>query len=276
MTNPLIQAYRKPALYVSLPSGGKFYDPKPKLSVDGELAIYAMTARDELISKTPDALFNGEATFAIISSCCPDIPNARQMPVNDLLVVLLAIRQATYGKELNVDIKCPECSEINMLAVDANRVLATSKPLTSDGKVKIGDNFTVILKPYNLEDRTLLQIQQIKQRKMVESLTNPDLPEERRNELFGTTFVELADLTVDLITNCILAVRMEGSEEVSDNETIKEWLKSITKPDYDKIKAKVEELSKHSLDTSFNATCQSCNHSWKTNVDLDMANFFAG
>ena len=49
MTNPLIQAYRKPALYVSLPSGGKFYDPKPKLSVDGELAIYAMTARDELI-----------------------------------------------------------------------------------------------------------------------------------------------------------------------------------------------------------------------------------
>ena len=29
MTNPLIQAYRKPALYVSLPSGGKYYKEKP-------------------------------------------------------------------------------------------------------------------------------------------------------------------------------------------------------------------------------------------------------
>ena len=96
--NPLIAAYKKPALYVALPSKGKWYDPKPKLSVDGELAVYAMSARDELITKTPDALFNGEATVAILESCCPDIDNPRQMPVNDLLVVLLAIRQASYGK----------------------------------------------------------------------------------------------------------------------------------------------------------------------------------
>jgi len=53
--NPLIAAYKKPALYVALPSKGKWYDPKPKLSVDGELAVYAMSARDELITKTPDA-----------------------------------------------------------------------------------------------------------------------------------------------------------------------------------------------------------------------------
>ena len=66
MTNPLIQAYRKPALYIPLPSGGEFYQTKPKLSIDGELAVYAMTARDELITKTPDALFNGEATISLI------------------------------------------------------------------------------------------------------------------------------------------------------------------------------------------------------------------
>ena len=64
MTNPLLKAYRSSSLYISLPSGGKFYKEKPKLSADGELAVYAMTARDELITKTPDALFNGEATHA--------------------------------------------------------------------------------------------------------------------------------------------------------------------------------------------------------------------
>ena len=30
MTNPLIQAYRKPALYIPLPSKGEFYKTKPK------------------------------------------------------------------------------------------------------------------------------------------------------------------------------------------------------------------------------------------------------
>ena len=70
MTNPLIQAYRKPNMYVTLPSGGRFYKDKPKLSADNELAVYAMTARDELITKTPDALFNGEATVSLIKSCC--------------------------------------------------------------------------------------------------------------------------------------------------------------------------------------------------------------
>ena len=125
MTNPLIQAYRKPALYVSLPSGGKYYNEKPKLSVDGELAIYSMTARDELISKTPDALFNGEATFSLIASCAPDIGDPHEMPVNDLMVVLIAIRLASYGDDISVDIKCPECDFLNQLAVSTNALLAT-------------------------------------------------------------------------------------------------------------------------------------------------------
>ena len=105
MSNPLINAYRKPTLYINLPSGGKYYNPAPKLSVDKELAVYAMTARDELITKTPDALFNGEASVSLIESCCPDIPNPRQIPVNDLMVIMLAIRQASYGTEIEVEVE---------------------------------------------------------------------------------------------------------------------------------------------------------------------------
>ena len=105
MTNPLINAYRKPALYIPLPSTGRFYKTKPKLSVDNELAVYAMTARDELITKTPDALFNGEATISLLKSCCPDITEPESMPVGDLLVILIGIRQASYGKNIEMDVK---------------------------------------------------------------------------------------------------------------------------------------------------------------------------
>lgn len=276
MTNPLIQAYRKPALYVALPSGGKYYNEKPKMSVDGELAIYSMTARDELISKTPDALFNGEATFSLISSCAPDIGDPREMPVNDLMVVLIAIRLASYGDSIGVDIRCPECDHLNQLAVSTNALLSTVSENTSVDDVTLKNDFKISCKPYTLADRTLLQIQRIKQTKLIDSLSDATLTEEERQVRFGETFIEIADITVSLIANAITQVKPPEGEIVQEAELILEWLKSITKADYDQIRTIVEDLSDNNIDTNFDATCQSCEHNWKTTIDLDIANFFAG
>lgn len=275
MTNPLIQAYRKPNMYVTLPSGGRFYKDKPKLSADNELAVYAMTARDELITKTPDALFNGEATVSLIKSCCPDIADPNNMPVSDLLVILVGIRQASFGKDIDVDVKCPKCEHTNQLTLDASAMLSNTKSTTADQECMIQDDIKVTCNPYTLHDRTTLQVQQIKQQKMIASLADAKLDDQARQELFGKTFVEIAELTVALITNSISSVNANG-EVISDKEMIKEWLQSITKSDYDKIKNKIEELSQSGLETAFNAECQSCQHKWKTGVDLDIANFFVG
>lgn len=275
MTNPLIQAYRKPNMYVTLPSGGRFYKDKPKLSADNELAVYAMTARDELITKTPDALFNGEATVSLIKSCCPDIADPNNMPVSDLLVILVGIRQASFGKDIDVDVKCPKCEHPNQLTLDASAMLSNTKSTTADQECMIQDDIKVTCNPYTLHDRTTLQVQQIKQQKMIASLADAKLDDQARQELFGKTFVEIAELTVALITNSISSVNANG-EVISDKEMIKEWLQSITKGDYDKIKNKVEELSQSGLETAFNAECQSCQHKWKTGIDLDIANFFVG
>jgi len=68
--NPLKAYFRRPAIYLKLPSEGKYY---PQGSVDipvnGEVAVYPMTAVDEITTKTPDALFNGSAVVEIIKSC---------------------------------------------------------------------------------------------------------------------------------------------------------------------------------------------------------------
>lgn len=276
MTNPLIQAYRKPALYIPLPSKGEFYKTKPKLSIDGELAVYAMTARDELITKTPDALFNGEATLSLIKSCCPDIENPETMPVSDLLVILVGIRQASYGKEIDVDVKCPKCDFENQLQLDASIMLSQARSEPIERSVTLPSEFKVVCNPYTLEDRTMLQIQQIKQNKMIQGLASEKLDDATRQNLFGKTFVEIAELTVNLITNSIVSVQGKDTDLIEDKEMIREWLQNITKADYEMIRTKVEELSESGLETKFNANCQSCGHDWKTGVDLDIANFFGG
>ena len=276
MNNPLIAAYRKPAVYISLPSQGKYYKNKPKLSVDNELAIFPMTARDELVTKTPDALFNGEATVSMINSCCPDIQDPNEMPVNDLMAVLIGIRIASYGSDIDIDAQCPNCEHMNQLSVNSNAILATLKPNETPEVTELANGFRVKCKPYTLRDRTTLQVQQIKQRKLIESLSDARLSDEEREAKFGKTFVELADITVGLIANCIDSVMIPGNETIDDVAQILEWLKSITKKDYDSIKSTVEGLSNSGVNSNFNAKCQSCGHDWKTAVDLDMANFFVG
>jgi hypothetical protein len=273
--NPLLNAYKIPSMYISLPSGGQYYTEKPKLSADGELAVYAMTARDEILSKTPDALFNGEATVALLASCCPDITDPKSTPVNDLMVLLLAIRKASYGDGIDIDMKCPSCDELNMLEMDINRILGSVTVNHISNTLTLQDKFDVKLKPYNINDRTIIQIQQIQQERMIQELSDADLTDSERNEKFGKTFVDISTLTIDLMVNCITSVTYDGNE-ITDVETIREWLHNISSEDYKEMKAHIEKISESGIDTKFKAVCQSCEHEWESEVDIDIANFFAG
>ena len=233
-----------------------------------------MTARDEIISKTPDALFNGEATIALLSSCCPDISDPQSTPVNDLMVLLLAIRKASYGDGIDIDITCPACGELNMLEMDINKILGSVKAIDVTNNLILQNKFNVKLKPYNVNDRTLIQIQQIQQERMIQELSNTDLSDVERNEKFGKTFVEISTLTIDLMLSCIVSVTYDENE-ITDIETIREWLHNISKNDYNDMKAHIEKISDNGIDTKFKASCQSCAHEWESEVDLDMSNFFA-
>lgn len=276
MSNPLISAYRKPKLYISLPSQGRFYTEKPKLSVDGELAVYPMTARDELMTKNPDALFNGESTFALLKSCCPDIPDPSDVPVCDLSVLIIAIRQASYGDAVDFDIKCPECNDLNMLTLSVPNMLASVRPIPENNECVLENDFKVKLRPYNVSDRTALNIQQIKQQKMIEGLIEAGIDDEEREKRFGEMFVSIADLTVKLVKNSIIYVETPDGERVEDDEIILEWLQSITKRDYDAIKEIIDALSDSGINKEVKAKCQNCSHEWTTPIELDAANFFEG
>ena len=70
--NPLRQYFRRPAVFLNLPTGGESYtEDVIEFPDNKELPVYPMTAIDEITTKTPDALFNGSAMVEIIKSCIP-------------------------------------------------------------------------------------------------------------------------------------------------------------------------------------------------------------
>ena len=123
--NPLAGYFRQPKHYLSLPSGGRWYPPGSlEWSATGELAVYPMTASDEIALKTPDALFSGQSTIDVIQSCVPAIKDAWQIPSVDLDAVLIAIRIATYGANMEISPTCPKCQSISTYQTDLKQALA--------------------------------------------------------------------------------------------------------------------------------------------------------
>ena len=110
--NPLMKHFRQPKLYIDLPSKGLFYPQGTlELTEDGKVAVYAMTAKDEIMIKTPDALLNGQSTVSVIENCVPGIKNGWVVPNIDLDALLTAIRIATYGEMLSMEFTIPGTTE---------------------------------------------------------------------------------------------------------------------------------------------------------------------
>jgi hypothetical protein len=113
-SNPLTGWFRQPKIFIRLPSKGKWY-PQGALdrSSTEEYPVYAMTAKDELMFKTPDALLSGQSTVEVIKSCIPAIQDPWSMPSLDVDAALIAIRIATYGENMEVETNCPHCNAEN-------------------------------------------------------------------------------------------------------------------------------------------------------------------
>ena len=130
MNNPLQSYFRQPAIYVTLPSKGRWYPPGTvTMNEQHEVGIMPMTAKDELTIKTPDALMNGQATVDVIKSCVPDIKDPWLMPSVDTDSVLLGIRLATYGDQMEITSSVPNTSETQTVNVNLTAVLDQIGPV---------------------------------------------------------------------------------------------------------------------------------------------------
>ena len=128
MTNPLQNYFRKPEIYMKLPSQGRWYPPGVlELNEAGEVGIMAMTARDEMIVRTPDALLNGQATVDVIKSCVPAISDPWCIPQMDIDTILLGIRIATYGSGMDFTTAPPGIALTQEVKVDLNKLVSMIK-----------------------------------------------------------------------------------------------------------------------------------------------------
>lgn len=274
--NPLMRHFRQPAAYITLTSKGQFWaEDSVEIPVTGELPVYPMTAKDEIILRTPDALMNGESVVKVIESCVPNIKNAWNMPSVDVDSTLIAIRIASYGREMSVSSKCPHCGEENDYDLDLFKILSGVKMPDYNTPVITSDGLSVKLRPLSYIQITKSSNVAFEEEKLIQSLNNEELTDEQRKETFFKHMSRMVDVNFDNLTNCTLSITTPDGIEVTDSKFIKEFYQnskgSTNREIEDKIKEFANEVSIKAEDT----LCTSCNEQFKLNVEFDYSRFFA-
>jgi len=270
--NPLSKLYRTKSIFISLPSNGRFYPKGISLSIDGELGVMPMTARDEIAIKAPDALFNGDALINLIKSCAPDIVNPEEMPACDVDPVVLAIRAASK-KTIESEITCPSCKEENTYEINLLGIISTSQPIDTETHITIGEA-KIHVRPYSLRSQLKANMQKFHHSRMEMVLEhNGEITDEKKIEIFNSAFAEATKLTVELIVDNIDAVELP-EVTVTDKSHIRGWVENIDKDTYKLVVDKIKSISDNKMTNTMKVACPNCNHQYDTLIELNPVNFF--
>jgi hypothetical protein len=272
--NPLSQWYRQPKIWIQFPSKGEFYPPGALDKSDNDqYPVYAMTAKDEMLFKTPDALLTGQSTVEVIKSCIPAILDPWKMPSLDVDVALIAIRVATYGDNMEISSNCPSCQAENNYEVNLSNWLGNIGTFDYDPVIDVNP-LTVHIRPYTYQELTKTSLKTMEQQRIFQIINDDTISDESKLEKFGVSFVKLTELTVDVIASCISKIETPDGE-TSDPEQIKEFINNTSKDIFDKISERINGIKKEIEFKPLDAKCTSCDEEFSMPITIDQSNFFA-
>ena len=272
-SNPLQKFFRQPAIYIRLPSRGQGWPAGSiNMPANGEIPVYPMTAMDEITYRTPDALFNGEAVVSVVQSCVPNILDAWAIPATDLDSILVAIRIASYGHEMDIGTKCPSCAEESDFGLDLRTVIDNLRSADYSQSLQQGD-LIFHFRPLNYKEMTANSQHQFEQQKTLQLLNQTEIAEETKVEQLNAMMRQLVEVTIRAIAESITEIRAQGTI-VSDVNHIEEFLKNCDRQVFNAVRDYVLKLREQSELKPLKITCPDCQHQYEQTFTLDMSRFF--
>lgn len=272
--NPLAKHFRQPAIYLKLPSNGEYWpEGSINLPVNGEVAIYPMTTRDEITLRTPDALMNGTGVVSVIQSCCPEITDAWRMPSIDVDAVIIAIRIASYGHEMAFTSQCPKCQEINDYGLDLRSVLDNLRMPDYKTAVEV-DGLKIKAKPqpyFNLNETNLSQFEQ---QKLIEAIENTELAPEIRSVEINKHMNRIVDIGAQTMATSTEYIELEDGTRVTDKEHLKEFYLNSSSAVTKVIQDKISRITEEGAIKPMHVNCVNCAEPFDIQVTFDYASFF--
>jgi hypothetical protein len=271
--NPLKQYFRQPSVYLRLPSEGRFW-PSGSVNMppNKELPVLPMTAIDEITYRTPDALFNGSAVVNVIQSCIPNIKDAWAAPGTDLNSMLVAIRIASYGHDMEINSQCPACKNQDDYTIDLRIVLDGLQMPDYVTPLQDGD-LEIAFQPMNYRDQNDVNVKQFEEQRVLQAVPESDLPDEQKLEMLNQALKKITELTVSALKWNIASIRTP-QVLVTEPAHIEEFLRNADRKLFVKIRDLIIEKRIASEFKPVQIACAACGHEYSQTVTLDQTSFF--
>lgn len=240
--NPLVKHLRQPKIYIKLPSEGHYWPSNAlEKTQNGEYPVYAMTAKDEITFKTPDALLNGQATVDVIQSCIPNIKDAWQTPSIDLDAILVAIRMASFGEKIDMSAQVPGTDITKDYQLDLQTIFDNLIQAEYVDTFQI-DGFKVQIKPATYQMATQQAIKAFEEQRIFTTVNDDQLDEGVKLQRFQQSFAKLTDININAVVANVVAIQPDGEDEaVTNPKFIREFLENAEAKTYNQIADFIKE-----------------------------------
>jgi len=277
--NPLSKYFRQPKVYISLPSQGKYYPPGSlEVNENNEYPVFAMTGKDEMTIKTPDALLNGQATVDVIQSCVPAIKNGWLIPSLDVDAILIAIRIATYGEKMDITTKTPVTGEEKDFEVDL-KVMLDQVSQNEFNDVLTYQDLTIRMRPLSYKEFTEVNLKTFEEQRIFATIEDSGLDDGEKLARFSQSFAKLTDLTFGSVERAISSI-VVGDQEVTDRQHIAEFVSNADKSLFETIQEHLTneknkfELKPLVIDATEEELAQGVSATYEVPITFDSSNFF--
>jgi len=272
--NPLRQFFRRPAVHITLPSGGESYLPEDiEWPENKELPVYPMTAIDEITTKTPDALFNGTAMVEIIKSCVPSIKNPWALLSTDLDTVLISIKAAGGQETIDVESECEnqECKALGTYGINLQILLRSLQAGDYETPLKMNE-LEIYFAPLKYKQMNEAGLKQFEIQAKYKNLSSIE-DQQERTLVSAEALKDITILTMEILSQTIVKITTpEG--EVTDTDHIHDFLKNADTKTYETVRDHNTHLREKSTIKPLDIKCEECGHEYKQPFTLNASDFF--
>lgn len=273
-TNPLTKYFRQPSIYLRLPSDGEYW-PSGSINMpdNKEIPVYPMTAADEIMLKTPDALINGQGVVNVIKSCCPNIVDPWQAPSIDIDSILIGIRIATYGDQMEFGAACPHCQSSHEYSLPLVEILGGVIKPDYESPIRV-DGLSIVLKPQPYSSANRVNMVNFEEQRILQTLASTDIDDATRKNQFDEHLKRLVELNLDIIADSTASITTPEGVVVTDRGMIIEFYQNCGSQVIKAIEKKIAKINDAAKLKARQVQCTDCQSPFEIPIVFDYAHFF--
>jgi len=195
------------------------------------------------------------------------------MPVIDVDYVLAAIRLATYGENITINSKCPECSNEDAYGIPIQSILDHYNSVNFINEFRI-NNFIFRIRPLNYRELTDIQQKSFTiQRQLNQYVSQIDDQEKQQAEV-NRLFDDINSITINTIQKVVVEITTPDGDKEMHHQFIVDFLENGEKEYFEETKKVYEtNLENWNIKPS-SVACSACSHEYKILPNLDYSSFF--